>query len=97
MWDKENFYVVDCKGFVNHIPVTIEGFSITAYYSDNNNDILSVNKDTINSSTSDFKFVYTKSKLSLMLIIITALFAVSFFTTLAVKLVLDRKRRRLKP
>lgn len=91
--DKENNYIAVCEGITNQAEIAIEGCIITAYYTQNDGDVVTINKNTISSSTANYKFVYTQAGMPLWLIIVTIAAGVSFLVVFAVKIIKGNKKR----
>lgn len=68
--DKEPYKMLILKGVSNQIPVKLNGSTITAFYVENSSDVVELGKDTIKTTTSDYKVLYRGEQFSKALLII---------------------------
>lgn len=90
--DKESHYIAVLNGIVNQAEIVVEGCIVTAYYTENEGEHTITTRNSIKSSTGNYKFVYVEDGMPIWLLIATIVAGASFITALTVKIIKDKKR-----
>jgi len=95
--NKEDFYLAVCKNIGNQAFVIVDDCTICAYYTESDNAIITLNKDSIKSSSGEvFKFVFTQSDFPLLLVLISAGICLLFISVLVYKIVKSKQSIKTK-
>lgn len=90
--NKQDYYIAICDNFSNQAPVTINGYNIIAYYTENiDSTFIDANKNYIKCSNTDYKFIFTKVIMPSWLIITSSIICALFLTVLIYKIIKIKK------
>lgn len=84
--NKEGYYVAEFNNVTNQ-PVTLEDCRIAAYYTENNNDLVILENNTITITTGHFYVLYKKEHFPVWLIIVSGILLLGLIVATAIKFI----------